>query len=425
MQEHLKREEVESFSGDGDFSRWRTFQDHAELAGELPACYELAVGRTPTKLDAVVYAGATLEEQQRGKDYARGGSHKKELFEQAKAAGLNIYIRTRKFASRQDAFLFERRMLKSFDYAWNKKDQANPNVRSLEKVLGNTGYKKKYVELHKPTKEDIEEVARENDGRRNADQKQNYEKRLENAVADERSLDRLKPRFLVFKTGKEYNASKPLREQLDMRNKLNKLYVARMEKVAPEKLGPRTESADYGNKPRDDDDDKATAAVAAALAAGPAKKDGKTPDMRYKANKEAAKKQQSAEMRHKVEELQKKDNVTNRTPPTAAAGPVKKDNTPDMRYKANRAASSASASSGSRPGPLKKDNTPDMRYAANRAAAAAPVRQSGPMKSDGTPDMRYAANRPSPSYSSSYGGGGGGGPLTKSGRPDMRYKANR
>src|SRR6056297_699157 len=392
----LNREDVESFSGDSSFSRWRTFQEHVDMAGELPACYELAVGQTPTKLAAVVYAGATLEEQQRGKDYARGGSHKKALFEEAKAAGLNIYIRTRKFASRQEAFLFERRLLKSFDYAWNKKDQANPNVRSLEKVLGNAGaYKKKYVELHKPTKEDIEEVARENDGRRNADQKLNYEKRLQRAVENEASLDGLKPRFLVFKEGQEYNASKLLREQLDMRNKLNKLYVARMEKVAPAKLEAQTVSENYGNIARN--------------APGPLKAD-KTPDMRYKANRKVAK---SKELQSKVKNLEKK-----------LSGPTKKDGTPDRRYAANRAtASTASAASA---GPTKRDGTPDMRYAANRSTPApTPTvsRSSGPTKRDGTPDMRYSVNR----SSSSYGGGGGGGrgPLTKSGRPDMRYKANR
>jgi hypothetical protein len=40
----------------------------------------------------------------------------------------------------------------------------------------------------------------------------------------------------------------------------------------------------------------------------------------------------------------------------APAGPLKKDGTPDMRYKANKA----------KPGPLKKDGTPDMRYKANK-----------------------------------------------------------
>ncbi len=46
-------------------------------------------------------------------------------------------------------------------------------------------------------------------------------------------------------------------------------------------------------------------------------------------------------------------------------------------------------------GPLKKDGTPDMRFAANRGAAAQPARVScaGPLKKDGTPDMRFAANR--------------------------------
>ena len=44
---------------------------------------------------------------------------------------------------------------------------------------------------------------------------------------------------------------------------------------------------------------------------------------------------------------------------TAAAGPTKKDGTPDMRYKANRTPP---------PQHLKKDGTPDMRYKENKAA---------------------------------------------------------
>jgi hypothetical protein len=49
-----------------------------------------------------------------------------------------------------------------------------------------------------------------------------------------------------------------------------------------------------------------------------------------------------------------------KAPATAAtaAGSLKKDGTPDMRYKANKKAKTA--------GPLKKDGTPDMRYDANK-----------------------------------------------------------
>ncbi len=47
-----------------------------------------------------------------------------------------------------------------------------------------------------------------------------------------------------------------------------------------------------------------------------------------------------------------------------AAGPTKKDGTPDMRYKENKEAAKPA------PGPTKKDGTPDMRYKANKDAAA-------------------------------------------------------
>ena len=64
------------------------------------------------------------------------------------------------------------------------------------------------------------------------------------------------------------------------------------------------------------------------------------------------------------------------TPPkpatTTAAGPLKKDGTPDMRYKANKTAAKPA-------GPLKKDGTPDMRYKANKTTTPPP-----PPKKTGT-----------------------------------------
>jgi hypothetical protein len=53
------------------------------------------------------------------------------------------------------------------------------------------------------------------------------------------------------------------------------------------------------------------------------------------------------------------------TKSSTAAGPTKKDGTPDMRYKANKQAAAPA-------GPTKKDGTPDMRYKANKQAAAKP-----------------------------------------------------
>lgn len=44
---------------------------------------------------------------------------------------------------------------------------------------------------------------------------------------------------------------------------------------------------------------------------------------------------------------------------------VKKDGTPDMRYKENKEAVKAKPA-----GPMKKDGTPDMRHKANKDAAA-------------------------------------------------------
>ena len=65
----------------------------------------------------------------------------------------------------------------------------------------------------------------------------------------------------------------------------------------------------------------------------------------------------------------KKPTATKAAPAPAAkpeakpAGKMKKDGTPDMRYKENKAAAKPA-------GPTKKDGTPDMRYKANKTDAA-------------------------------------------------------
>ena len=51
-------------------------------------------------------------------------------------------------------------------------------------------------------------------------------------------------------------------------------------------------------------------------------------------------------------------------PATSAAGPTKKDGTPDMRYKANKDAAAKPATTH-----LKKDGTPDKRYKENKTPA--------------------------------------------------------
>ncbi|NTU58371.1 MAG: hypothetical protein HGB00_05560 [Chlorobiaceae bacterium] len=60
---------------------------------------------------------------------------------------------------------------------------------------------------------------------------------------------------------------------------------------------------------------------------------------------------------------------------------VKATEKPDPKQEAKPAANAT--------GPLKKDGTPDMRYKKNKEAA----KPAGPTKKDGTPDMRYKANK--------------------------------
>ena len=51
--------------------------------------------------------------------------------------------------------------------------------------------------------------------------------------------------------------------------------------------------------------------------------------------------------------------------PADKGGKMKKDGTPDKRYKENKETKAA--------GPMKKDGTPDMRYKANKDGAAKPA----------------------------------------------------
>lgn len=65
----------------------------------------------------------------------------------------------------------------------------------------------------------------------------------------------------------------------------------------------------------------------------------------------------------KAKTSQKK--VEFKKPETTGKTMMKKNGTPDMRYKANKEAAKKSA------GPLKKNGTPDMRYKANKEKAKA------------------------------------------------------
>jgi hypothetical protein len=66
-------------------------------------------------------------------------------------------------------------------------------------------------------------------------------------------------------------------------------------------------------------------------------------------------KKEAATQTVKVKEAAK---VKPATTPTTTTGPLKKDGTADMRFKANKTKPAT--------GPLKKDGTPDKRYKANK-----------------------------------------------------------
>jgi hypothetical protein len=72
---------------------------------------------------------------------------------------------------------------------------------------------------------------------------------------------------------------------------------------------------------------------------------------------------------------------------TAPAATAKPAATPAAKPAATPAAKPATAAAG----PTKKDGTPDMRYKANKDAAKTPPAH---LKADGTPDKRFKENKP-------------------------------
>lgn len=368
----MQREAIANFDGPFEGSRWMNVNEARDMATSLPATYELAIGTSASKIEAVVYAGATVEEAQRANQYRLGGSHIKKLFEEAKDKGFTVYMRTRKCSTTTEAFVLERQLHRTFDYAWC--DRNNGKKRDLDAVLKNTNSKTeklvvpKLAELSPRERELVEQEALK---QLEQQRSRHYETRLKKAEEDPTTLDNIKPRALLFKKGIEYDASKPLREQLDMRNKLNKLYVERMESR---------------NKSLLDEPSMKTDKTKEITEKEILRKDGK-PDMRYKENKQ-------------------KTNGTKIAVSETNDAPLRKDGNPDMRFKSNREKASA-VSSPSTPGPLTKSGRPDMRYKAN-------LQRSSVTKSSS-----------SSSYSRSSAASSAAGPLTKSGKPDMRYSANK
>ena len=143
----------------------------------------------------------------------------------------------------------------------------------------------------------------------------------------------------------------------------------------------------------------------------PLKKDG-TPDRRFKVNRNTLKSRSQGNTVEEKETLQAKE------------VPLKKDGTPDRRFKVNRNTLKSrsqgntvdeKATPQAEDVPLKKDGTPDRRFKVNRNTlksrsqgntveeiATSDMRENGiPRKKDGTPDMRFKVNKTASGSSSS------------------------
>ena len=69
---------------------------------------------------------------------------------------------------------------------------------------------------------------------------------------------------------------------------------------------------------------------------------------------------------------------------------VKQNSTTDKKLSNGATASTTTTTTTSSTTKLKKDGTPDKRFKENKTAT---VTTTGPKKKDGTPDMRYKANK--------------------------------
>ncbi|MCK6639429.1 MAG: hypothetical protein L6Q81_05035 [Bacteroidia bacterium] len=108
------------------WSRWQllaTFEEDFadDLIDDGPACYELGLVHEDDSLDEleIVYIGETCDLYQRCCSYAECGSHLWEIVDDHLEDGFELYVRYKLFYSKEDACIYERKMLDKYDYPWN------------------------------------------------------------------------------------------------------------------------------------------------------------------------------------------------------------------------------------------------------------------------------------------------------------------
>ena len=118
----------------------------------------------------------------------------------------------------------------------------------------------------------------------------------------------------------------------------------------------------------------------------PCKRDG-TPDMRYAVNKAFnGSSPASSGYSSGGSIYSSRSSLSGNGSGSSSRGPLKRDGTPDMRYAVNKSFYGSSQSVGSSFGGSSYSSRPSSSGGASRSSSC------GPLKRDGTPDMRYKAN---------------------------------
>ena len=102
---------------------WRKISDKnywytEDFDNEGPACYELGVGHSSTRV-SIKYVGETGNEKQRISQYARHGSHLSKEIDDYLKRGFNLYYRAVGMSSKRAAVQMQDRMLYKYKYDWN------------------------------------------------------------------------------------------------------------------------------------------------------------------------------------------------------------------------------------------------------------------------------------------------------------------
>ena len=196
-----------------EFSRWRIFK----FAGpDKPGVYEIGIRKKGSvHLDDIVvlYVGTSVSLRDRHLRYLNNGSHKKIEFEAAEKAGYDLFMRYRTVLDASTAYTLERRMLRTFEYAWNKSH--NGPIRDFEEAVQNA------KEVPKGARQRVPLVTLSN--RESSRIHTRWEKPKESA---EVAVSTTRIPGLVYRTKADPND--PLEKQLDMRYAVNKKYIKKL-----------------------------------------------------------------------------------------------------------------------------------------------------------------------------------------------------